>query len=545
MNIVIKNWFKYFLLMSGFGIFLNFLYLSVPLYLVVVYDKVLFSFSGESLFTLTTGLLFVLLFFFFIDVLRKHVIVRAGYEIELSLTSSVIREMNRVEKNQGDNYRRGLKDLRILREAIAEGKIINYFDIPWILVFLGVLFCINIKLSFIAFSGAGLCFLIYFIFRRYSKDRYTISDHIYSDMNDFVESSLKRSDLVSGLGMEKNISDRYTEKTREAQLKNFYADNLKSWVSSCINLIGLASSCLVYCYAVTMYFDNRIGTGALVGVFIIAARIFYPLEKIMDNSNDSVAALGAFKRLKHFIKDNESRNFSLPEPKGAVSFENVMYSIGGKPVLKNINFSLEPGESMVIVGNASAGKTVLSRLALGIVDPVSGKIRIDGAEINQWNRDELGKHTGYLPGRKSLFKGRVDENIAAMAKPDSDKVVEASKKAFAHDMILKLSDGYNTLIEEDGKNLSSSQIQVLSIARALYNNPKFVVMDTPHSDMDDNCLRNFLMTMKILKEEKVSLILISDRPAIAVNCDKALILQDGQVSLYGPSKEVLNKLSNS
>lgn len=545
MNIVLKKWFKYFLLMSALGILLNILYLSVPLYLMTVYNKVLFSFSKESLFTLTIGLFFALCFYFLIDFIRKYIMVTASENLDKDMAPAVLKNMLFSDYNE-KAYSQGLLDLKILKNAISGGKVVNYLDIPWIGVFLAILFYINHIISFIAFSGLAVCVIIYMIFRNYASKRYVIHEIMQNDLDDFIKSSVKKREVLHGLGIVDNISKKYFFDSKEILKKNTQAEKVKSAVSACINFISIISCSGVFCYGAVLFFDSKVTEGTLIGIFVIAMRIFYPLEKVAESSAESIKALAAFKRLNNYIlAQPETEKFELPKPEGALSFENVIYSINGKPVLRNISFSLEPGESLVVIGAAGSGKTLLSRLALGIVPPSSGKIRIDGAEISHWDKDELGKYTGYLPSRKLLFEGRVDENISGMAIPDSDKVVKAAKIANAHDMILKLPDGYNTTILEDGYNLASSQVQLISVARAMYDDPKLVVMDCPHNDLDDRALKNFILTMQALKQQKTTIVVVSDRPAIAVNADKILVLQDGQISIFGPAKEVLSKLTNS
>ncbi|MCB9481216.1 MAG: ATP-binding cassette domain-containing protein, partial [Desulfobacteraceae bacterium] len=362
----------------------------------------------------------------------------------------------------------------------------------------------------------------------------------------FIKSSAKKREIIHGMGLTDNICGNYIQVSKESIRKNSQAEKVKSAISACINFISIITCSGIFCYGAVLFFESKVTEGTLIGIFVIAMRIFYPLEKVAESSAESIKALAAFKRLKNYIvPEPETEKFELPQPAGALSFENVIYSLNGKPVLRNITFSLEPGESLVIIGPSASGKTLLSRLALGIIEPASGKIRIDGAEISHWDKKELGKYTGYLPSRKLLFEGRVDENISGMDIPDSDKVVNAAKKACAHDMILKLPEGYNTNLSEDGYNISSSQSQLISIARAIYDEPKLVVMDCPHNDLDDRGLKNFILTMQALKQQKTTLVAVSDRPAIAVNADKILVLQDGQISIFGPAKEVLSKLTNS
>ena len=212
--------------------------------------------------------------------------------------------------------------------------------------------------------------------------------------------------------------------------------------------------------------------------------------------------------------------------------------------MHNISFSLEPGETLGIIGPSAAGKTSLCKVLLGIWPALAGKVMLDGAEISQWSDDELGKYVGYLPQETALFPGKVDENISRLQKVDSDKVIKASQKAGVYDMILKLPQGYDTMIDNTGKNLSAGQRQLISLARALYDDPKVVVMDEPQGNLDDVGFRVLFGALNILKKEKVTTIFVTDKPNLLVNTDKLLVIKEGQVAMYGPTKDVLNKLTN-
>ncbi|MDY0389217.1 MAG: ATP-binding cassette domain-containing protein, partial [Methanolobus sp.] len=259
----------------------------------------------------------------------------------------------------------------------------------------------------------------------------------------------------------------------------------------------------------------------------------------------SIEAISAYKRLTHFIEIKPSKTtLALPKPEGKLQAEGLTLAINNRTLLRNISFSLEPGETLGIFGPSSSGKTALVKMILGIWPASAGKMRLDGAEINQWEREDLGQHLGYVSQEIEFFSGTIGENIARLAMVDSEKVVLAAKKAFCHEMILKLPKGYDYLIDIRGKNLSCSQRRQIALARALYNDPQVIVMDEPHLNLDDTGLKALITTLQILKNEKKSVVIVTDRPNLLVTTDKLLMLKDGQVAIFGPSKEVLAKLTN-
>jgi ABC-type protease/lipase transport system fused ATPase/permease subunit len=278
---------------------------------------------------------------------------------------------------------------------------------------------------------------------------------------------------------------------------------------------------------------------------MIIARLFYPFERSLSDMKGSIEAMAAYKRLKHFVDTREKETkLSLPVPEGKFDVEAITLALNGRTIVHNISFALEPGETLGVFGPSSAGKTSLCRVLLGIWPALAGKVRLDGAQIAQWPGDELGKYVGYMPQEPELFQASVARNISRLMEADSEKVVKAAQKAGIHEMILKLPQGYDTKIDATGKNLAAGQRQLISLARALYGDPKFVVMDEPHTHLDDLGLKMLFHALNNLRQEKITTIVVTDRPALLANMNKLLLIKEGQVAMYGPGKEVLNQLAN-
>jgi ABC-type protease/lipase transport system fused ATPase/permease subunit len=259
----------------------------------------------------------------------------------------------------------------------------------------------------------------------------------------------------------------------------------------------------------------------------------------------SIETLASFNRLCRYIDLRQQKDkLSLPSLTGRVTVESLSLALTGHAVFHNVSFTLEPGESLGIVGPSSVGKTSLCKVLLGIWPASSGKVRFDGAEISQWQEQELHSQIGYLPQETGLFPGSVADNIARLQQVDPDKVVAAAQKAGIHELILKLPQGYETKIDLTGKNLSAGQRQLISLARALYDEPRFVVLDEPHTHLDEQGLGYVFQTLRNLKEQQVTTVVVTDRSHMLANLDKLLVIRDGQVVLYGPTKEVLTQLAN-
>jgi len=546
MQEILKSWFKCFIFICFFGICINLIYLAVPIYMMVIYDSVLFSFSQATLFTLSAGLLISLFAMGLLEYFRSKMLMQAGIDLEQKMYPFVLSSMhkNAISLNR-QSYTRGLEDLKLLKDAIINYRILWLLDLPWVLIYLALLYFMHPMLGLVGISGIFMVSIFQFLLRSIGKKRYTTADVIFNTGSNFINTTLQNAELISEMGMLKGVLNRHAEFHQKVLSMQSEADSFKAGTGAVIETLHIISAVAVFGTGVYLFFGGKITVGIIFASVVIITRLFYPFQQSLASMKLSIEAIAAYKRLKYFVDTKkQEKSLSLPEPEGKLEAENIILSINGRTILHNISFSLEPGETLGIIGPSAAGKTSLCKVLLGIWPAPAGKVRLDGAEMSQWSDDDLNKYIGYLPQETVLFSGKVDENIARLQTVDSDKVIKASKMAGVYNMILKLPQGYDTRIDNTGKNLSAGQRQLISLARALYDDPKIVVMDEPHSALDDVGLKALFESLNILKKEKITTILVTDRPNLLVNADKILMIKEGQVAMYGPAKDIFQQLAS-
>ena len=547
MQHIIKSWVKYFIIVGIFGLCMNLIYLALPIYMMVIYDKVLFSFSTASLSTLAAGIMISLVMMALIDYFRARVLGQIGNNLAQRMMPYVFKSMQADAAGiKRSGYTRGLLDLELLRDAFARGHILNFLDLPWVLVYLAVLYLIHPLLGFVSIGGVFLITLFQLLLKRIETKRYTVADVTFHAGADFAGNCLRHAQLISGMRMFSAAMEQYRIRYEKTLAARSEADAFQSAFGAVIRLLQMAVMTAVFTAGAFVFFSHGITQGGIFAGVMIIARLFYPFERSLLNMKTAVEAVAAYKRLKQFVNTRESKpKLSLPAPEGRVSAEAVGLALDARTVLYNISLALEPGETLGVFGPSASGKTCLCKVLLGIWPPLTGKVRLDGAELSQWPEEELGQYLGYMPQTPELFPGTVAENISRFEVVDSEKIVKAAQKAGVHEMILKLPQGYETRIDETGKNLAAGPRQLISLARALYGDPKFVVLDEPHTHLDDLGLKMVLTALKNLKQENVTTVMVSDRPNLIVNMDKLLMIKEGQIAMYGPAKEVLNQLANN
>ena len=542
----LKSWFKYFAFISFFGMCSNLIYLIVPIYMMVIYDRVLYSFSTATLLTLSSLTLFSLIIMGILDYIRSKMLLQAGLGMEKELLPHVLATMhNDAIAINKPGYSNGLQDLMLFREAITSFSILRFLDLPWVVLYLVLLYFMHPLMGLVATVGLGMVALFQLLLRRLNKKRYTASQATVAAGAGFLSATMRNAELITGMGMLTDVADKYSRADQKIRKNTHEAETNRCTIGAVKSTLQGLFTAGIFGTGAYLFFNNEITVGVVFASVIIMARLFSPLDLSFESVKSSVEALAAYKRLTHFLDTEKTNNtLSLPRPEGRLQAEGATLVVQNRTLLRNISFHLEPGETLGVFGPAAAGKTSIARMILGIWPAMAGKMRLDGAEIGQWKRQDLGEHLGYLPQETEFFPGTIAENIARLKKVDSKKVILAAKKAYCHDMILKLPQGYDFLIDSTGKTLSCGQRQQIALARALYNDPQVIVMDEPHLNLDDAGFKALFMTLQTLRQEKKSVVVITDRPNLLVNTDKLLMLKDGQVAMFGPSKDVLAKLTN-
>lgn len=538
MQKMIRAWFKYLIFAGIFGCCVNLIYLALPVYIMVVYDRVLFSFTRVSLYALGAGVLLCLIFMAVLDYLKQKMMALAGRDLGVRMRSGVIAGMF-----QGTDYDRGLRDLEILRTGVVEGKLIYVLDLPWIGLYLWGLVIIHPLIGAVAGGAVFISLVAQILLRLLENRQYTLADVARYANESRIKNFLSGRRLIKGMGMLPAVQERFEkqdQKVAHAADKGQGAHAFIGSLTGIIHLIGLAG---VFTAGAYVFFSDQITGGAIFASVLMAVRLFYPFQHSLDNMRAAIEAQGAYRRLKAFVKIDQAKSqFSLPDPKGSLSVEQAGLTINGKSVLTNISVDLAPGEFLGVLGPACAGKTSLCRMILGILPMARGKVCLDGAEIGLWPKKELGSYVGYVSQEPVLFEVSVAENIARLGQVDPDKVIRAAKKAGIHEMVLKLPNGYDTKIEQNGTNLAASQKQLLCLARAVYGDPKLVVMDEPHTFLDENGFKLLVGCLNQLKQEKTTVVMVTDKTNLLAGSDKILVVKEGQAAMYGPAGDVLARL---
>lgn len=544
MQNIIKAWARHIVFACLFGVCMNLMYLAVPAYMMVVYDRALFSFSRPTLYALILGVLISLFAMGILDFIRMRMLGQAGNYLAQKMTPFILDSM--MTDSDGiirQGYNRGLYDLDLLRDSVVRGNLFYILDLPWVLIYLGVLYYIHPMTGGLAISGIFIVTMFQILLWKLNKRQYAATDMAFHENTTIVNACYQKAESISGMGLFSAAVETYKKRYQKILAGKSEADAFQAGIGAIVRMLHGIIPAAVFGAGVVVFFQHEISAGAVFACVIIAARLFSPFEKSLTEMKSSIDAVAAFQRLKDFVSTQKEKELlSLPAPEGKLDAESVTLVINTKTILNNISFSLNPGEGLGILGASASGKTSLCKALLGLWPLSAGKVRLDGAQISLWPKDEFGRYIGYVPQEPELFPATVAQNISRLKEVDSEKVVKAAQKAGAHEMILKLPNGYDTFVQE--KNIAASQRQLISIARALYDDPKLVVMDAPHTHLDDLGLKSIFIILNALKKEKTTTIVVTDRINLLLSMDKMLVIREGQVAMYGPSKEVITQLSN-
>ncbi len=542
MHYMRNTWRTYFFIIAGFSFCMNLIYLCLPLYMMIVYDRVLFSFSRVSLFALGVGLLICLGFVAALDYLKSRLLSVTATSLTRELEPAILRRSSYIGSNS--LYTRGLADLDCVRKALTHGYFSSLVEVPWMVLYLIFLLFIHPLVGNVAIGGVFISGVFQILLYKLDKKKYLVADGAENLSHDTNGLYSAHDDIVSGLGMEEILAENQGGRREKVRRMIDSALNAHLRIGTIVRVLHMISVAAVFGAGAFAFFANEVSAGAIFAATMIVVRIFFVMDGVLSGMQWKIEAAGAYKRLDTFVSTEEQKSpLPLPEPEGHFQAEGLVFAHGQKMVLQGISFDLLPGESLGIAGPSFSGKSTICKLLSGAVPPSSGKIRLDKAELVQWPKEQLTEYMGFSPQYPVLFPGSISQNIARFQEIDPAQVVEAAKMAGAHEMILKLPQGYDTLVERTGSNLSAGQCRLISLARAFYGKPRVVILDEPHGYLDDQHSRGLLLVMQRVKEEKMTLVLVTDRSDLLGYMDKTMVIKEGKPALYGPTRDVLASLA--
>lgn len=539
-----------FVVVGVFSMVANVFMLTPTLYMLQVYDRVLTSQSELTLLAVSLVTLFLLGVMAFAEWMRSRVLVASGVRLDAKLGTQVFNASFEAHLSQaGGNPSGAFNDLLQIRQFLTGNGIFAFFDAPWTPVYMVVLYLLHPWLGVM-----GVVFALFQAALAWFGHRRTVAPSeaaakAAADEGFFLQSKLRNAEVLESMGMVGNLQARWGQRHRLALDRNGAAQHVSHRVMAASKFIRYAQQSLSLGAGALLVIDGQLSPGGMIAANVLMTRALAPIDLLVSTWRQFIGMRLAFARLEQLLLDFPAREVACKgaEPSGAIVLRDVCASASGRanPILRHLDLDVPAGTVTAILGPSGSGKSTLARVLVGIWPDVTGHVLLDGAPIAGWNREELGPHIGYLPQDIELFEGTIAENIARFGDVNSELVIRATQSAGLHDMILRFPKGYDTPIGEAGNMLSGGQRQRIGLARAMYGNPKLVVLDEPNANLDDAGETALYAAIGELKAQGKTVFLITHRPGAVQVADRIIVLQNGQVQLDGPRDAVVAAIKNA
>ena len=544
---ILLSYRRIFYIVGFYTAVINFILIVPALYMFQVYDSVLSSRSTETLIMLSLIALFMYFVFSFLNWSRSQILIRLSNDIDKKLSDrTFMAVLSGILKTGTISPSQVFGDLTNLRQFVTGSGVFAFFDAPWAFIYLVVIFIIHPVLGLFSLIVGIIQVIGAYASEKLTRDPIKSANRFHNEATNFLQANLRNAEVIEAMGMHTNVMKKWREKYEKVLLLQSQASHNAAKMESTIRFLRIAAQSMILGIGAYYVIQNHITPGMMIMASILMGRALSPIDTAVAVWKQFVSARDSYERLKNLLDayPPQERHLSLPEPKGHLRIENCTVGPPGTQfvVLRYINFEVTPGEAVAIIGPTASGKSTLAKLIVGVWPPYFGAVRLDGADISFYNKDELGRFIGYLPQDIELFSGTIAENIARFGEINMDQVIKAAKMAGIHEMILQFSKGYETEIGELGGSLSGGQKQRIALARALYGDPVLVVLDEPNSNLDEIGEQALMRALLILKSMKRTILVISHRTNILSVVDKIMVLGGGQIQLFGPTSEVLQIL---
>jgi ATP-binding cassette subfamily C protein EexD len=532
-----------------FSLFINALMLVPTFYMLQVYGRVVTGGSLTTLVMLTIILTFLLVTMGLLEWVRSRIMVRVSTRLDVLLGRDVYRASFKRALDSGgmDASAQSLSDLTGLRQFMSGNGMFAFFDAPWLPIYIAVLFLFHPWYGWTAIGCAVVLLALASINEQSTgkvlaeANKQSIGATLHTTKN------LRNAEVIESMGMLDSLMSRWSLRQKNVLLLQSRASDRSGIITSISKTFRLLVQSLILGLGAYLAVSHEISPGLVIAGSVLLGRALAPLDLMIGSWKGFIAARSQYARLNSVLDQQsaEPERMQLPAPIGHVTVENLTLGAPGSrtPIIKGIGFNAPAGAMIGVVGPSASGKSTLGKALMGVWKPQLGVVRLDAADIANWDRSQLGPHLGYLPQDIELFEGTISDNIARFGVVDPDKVVQAARTASVHEMILMLPNGYDTVIGEGGINLSGGQRQRIGLARALYGSPRLIVLDEPNAHLDEIGERALALALQHLKLTGATVFVIAHRTSILAQLDRLLVMNAGTISLYGPRDQVLAQLN--
>ncbi|UQY43975.1 type I secretion system permease/ATPase [Mixta hanseatica] len=531
-----------------FSAIINLLVLTPSVYMLQVYDRVLPSRNEITLVMLSIIVIGVFGIIALLEYCRSMIAIYISKKVDRELSNAVYQAAFYAnlghQKKDAANY---LNDVTTVRQFFTGNAIFAFIDAPWFPFFILMIFLFNPWLGAFALFGAGLLIILAIVNQRITQKPLAEAGKTAHQSANIAGANLRYASTIEAMGMLPDFQQRWWKLHKKFIQLQQQASEYNGSVTAVTRFVRMSLQSLILGLGGWLAIRGQLTPGMMIAGSILLGRALAPIEQLITAWKQWGNTQSALLRLEQLLTEYppQPEKMALPAPKGAISVEKAsLYAEQDEQsaILSQIDFQLEPGDILGVIGSSASGKSTLARLLVGIQPASSGIIRFDGADINYWNRAQLGPAIGYLSQEVEIFAGTIAENIARFAEVDADRVIEAAKNAGVHEMILRLPAGYDTPVGNGGIGLSGGQKQRVALARALYGSPKLLVLDEPDASLDDPGLIALAQALATMQKKKATIVLITHRMQLLALTSKVLVMHAGQVQHFGDTRSVLNKL---
>lgn len=543
----------YFVRAAWFSVACSLLVLAPSAYMLEVYDRVVSSRSHTTLAMLTLLVLGAYVVMEVLEWARAEVLRAASVELDQRLGRRIFDSIFEASLRRipGGTIQ-PMNDFRQVRDFLFSPVLLALMESPISLVMMVLLFLISPVLGWSALAFAVLQTLVAWLNERSTKPPLSLANSASVQAQQYADNTLRNAEVIESMGMLRDIHQRWQAKQQEVLSHQSVASERAGGFQAISKLVQNVLGSLLLGLGCWLLLHDKLngGGGMMIVASILGGRMLAPLVQVVSQWQSVITFRDAWGRLDSLLQALPAREpgMALPPPRGMLLVEQLMAVAPGNaavPLLKGLQFAVAPGEVLVVVGPSAAGKTTLARMLVGLWPAQSGKVRLDGADVHTWDKARLGMHLGYLPQGVELFEGTISENIARFAQVEPAKVEEAARAVGLHEFILSLPQGYDSPVGPDGARLSGGQRQRVGLARALYGNPVFVVLDEPNSSLDDEGDAALAQAILQAKARGTTFVIMTHRTSVLGVADKMLVLQDGAQQLFGPRDEVMAALKKA